>query len=100
MADEVIVTYYNPASANKDISSGVYGEKLGGQVLDIGTRSAVLEGSICRVKAKGVGFWLNVGGSSVNAAADTNGNTWLDAGDVYDFEVDSENNYIDTAADA
>lgn len=100
MADEVVVTYYKPASPNKNLSSGVYGTKLGGQVLDIGTRSAVLAGSVARVKCKGTGFWLNVGGSGVNAAADTDGNTWLDVGDVYDFEVDDENNYIDTAADA
>lgn len=100
MADEVILTYYRPASANKDLSSGVYGKKLGGQVLDIGTRSSVVAGSVARVKAKGTGFWLNIGGSSVDATADTDGNIWLDAGDVYDYEVTDQNNYIDTAADS
>lgn len=99
MANEVIITYYNPASANKDLSSGVYGEKLGGEVLNIGVRSAVLSGVVARVKAKDTGFWLNIGGSTVDAASDTGGNTWLDAGDVYDFEVTDTNNYLDTAAD-
>lgn len=100
MANEVVITYYKVASNNKGVASGVYGEPLGGEVLDIGTRSAVCIGDYVRLVAKGTGFWYRVGGDGVNAVANTDGNDYLAAGSSVVFQVGSGYNYIDTAADA
>lgn len=108
MADEVIITYWTKsADARAGSAQPLYGKMLGGQVLDIATLSSEIPdilGSdrvgIIRLKAKGTGFWYIRGTSSASAAADTDGNDWLEAGDVVDLEFDPAETYIDTAADA
>lgn len=100
MADEVIVTYGKAASITNGIASGVFGEVLGSYVLDIATASSAIGGEVCRVQSKGTGFWLKLGTSGVSAAADTDGNIWIPANGSFDFEVTSNQNYLDTAADA
>jgi len=108
MSDEVIIV---EAEGTKIVSNGtvvpVLGKIITTQIMDIATLSAALNASteIIRVKAKGTGFWYITGGSGASAAADTNGNDWIDAGDHIDLEVrrpDGTLNftYIDTAADA
>lgn len=100
MANEVIINCYKKASLNEDLASAVLGDPTSGEVLNIGTASAVLTGDVCVVRAKGTGFWLKRGESGVSAAANTGGNDYLASGDVYTFEVTSSSNYLDTAADA
>lgn len=100
MANEVIINCYKKASINEDLASAVLGDPTGGEVLDIGTASAVLTGDICVLRAKGTGFWYKRGQSGVSAAANTEGNDYLSAGGAVCFEVTSSSNYIDTAADA
>lgn len=108
MADEVIITYW---TKSRGIVAGqtqpIYGKQLGGQVLDIGTKSAEIPDfvngiavEIIKVKAKGSGFWILRGDTNVSAAADTDGNDWMDTGDIVDLEPDPVNTFIDTAADA
>ena len=100
MANEVIINCYEKASINEDLASAVLGNPTGGQVLDIGTASAVLTGDICVVRAKTAGFWIKRGQSGVSAAANTDGNDYIADSEVYCFEVTAESNYLDTAADA
>lgn len=100
MANEVIITTFKAASAGKSLSSGVYGEKVGGVVSDIGTRTGQLDGIVARLQAKGAGFWYNIGGSGINATANTDGNSFLPDGASIDIELSAVQNYIDTAADA
>ena len=103
MADEVIITYWDVASvSNGGSNQPLYYSMGSGQVLDIGTRSAAIPSTVrmIRLKSKGTGFWYNIGGSGVNAAADTDGNDWLEPGEVIDILYDPANNYIDTAADS
>ena len=100
MANEVVITYWKAASVKDGIASGVFGEPTGGEVVDIGTRSAAFTGEIVRIRAKGSGFWYRVGGSTVNAVANTDGNDYLADGDFVDIEVTGDSNYVDTAADA
>ena len=98
MANEVIITTYKAASNEDGISSGVFGAPVGGEVVDIGTRSAQLTGEIARITAKGAGFWYRIGDNAVNAAADTDGNGYLADGASIDIEVTGDGNYVDTAA--
>lgn len=100
MANEVVITYWKAASAEDGTASGVFGEPVGGEVTDIGTRSSQFEGEVVRITAKGTGFWYRVGGSAVNAVANTDGNGYLAAGESVDIEVTGSGNYVDTAADA
>lgn len=100
MANEVIINCYNKASINEDLASAVLGDPTGGEVLDIGTASSALSGDVCVIRAKGSGFWYKRGGSGVSAVANTDGNDFLKDGEVVCFEVTSDSNYVDTAADA
>lgn len=100
MANEVILNCYNKASINEDLASAVLGDPASGEVLDIGTASAALTGDVCVIRAKGSGFWYKRGQFGVSAVANTAGNDFLAAGETICFEVTSNSNYIDTAADA
>ena len=100
MPDEVIVISSKAASNNDGIASGVFGENVTSQILDIATKSTAIVGDVARVQSKGTGFWVALGGSDVSAAADTDGSFWLPADQSFDFEVTQNQNYVDTAADA
>jgi hypothetical protein len=100
MANEVIITYWNAATVAQGASSGVFGDHIGGEVTDIGTRSGAFDGEIARITAKGTAFWGRFGGSAVNAVANTDANFYLAAGESIDIEVSAVNRYVDTAADA
>ncbi len=108
MADEVIITYWTKSvNAVAGSPQPIYGKLIGGQVVDIATLSAEIPDKVgsdrvevIRLKSKGTGFWYLTGTSSASAAADTNGNDWLDAGEVIDIEYNPAETYIDTAADA
>jgi hypothetical protein len=100
MANEVVITYWKAADTSDGFASGIFGEPVGGEVTDIGTRSVQFSGEIVRVTAKGTGFWYRFGRSDVSAAANTDGNGYLQAGESVDIEVTSASNYVDTAADA
>lgn len=100
MADEVIIEeYQNPAGGP---GSSIGGTLVTTQVVDIGTLSAAMNANTdyVIVRSKGTGFWFIVGGSTASAAADTNGNLWLDAGQKSDPIPVNSTTYIDTAADA
>ena len=103
MADEVIITYWETASiSNGSTNQPIYSKMGSGQVLDIGTLSAEIPSStsMIRLKAKETGFWWIMGTDSASAAADTDGNDWLEPGEVIDILYDPLKPYIDTAADA
>ena len=108
MADEVIIVeMQKPDIVSNGTMIPVIGKILTTQVVDIATLSAQLNANtdIVRLKAKGTGFWYITGGSGASAAANTNGNDWIAAGDYIDIEVKRANGktnftYIDTAADA
>jgi hypothetical protein len=101
MANEVVYTTYYIAAPNKASTSGMYGKATGGgEVLDIGTASAQLTGDVCRLQAKGTGFWFKFGESGVAATANTDGNDYLAAGATIDIQLSETQNYFDTAADA
>lgn len=100
MANEVIYTTYKAASVTDGLGSGVYGKPVGGGVLDIATTSSALTGEVCRLQAKGSGFWVRLGDSgSVSATANADNNLWLADGEVFDFEITAVSKFFDTAAD-
>ena len=99
MADEVIIEEYAAFDASMQIPT----LPITTQIVDIGTLSAKLNAqtTYIRIRSKGTGFWWIAGDSTASAAADTNGNTWLEAGDFTDQAVTKNSNtYIDTAVDA
>lgn len=99
MADEVII--YETGYANKAKTIMKAPHKI--QVVDIGTLSAQLSSDteVIRVQSREASFWWKVGGSAVSAAAETDNNGFLLAGNHIDIEVGvSSGLYIDTAADA
>lgn len=104
MADEVILVEMRRAtSRGSGVPLSVFGDVITTQVLDIATRSAALNAKteIVQIISKGTGFWYRAGGSSVNAVADTDGNTWLGADKEHSLEVNGAvMTHIDTAADA
>lgn len=97
MADEVIIEEYQTIDPNLQIPT----QWITTQVLDIATASSELDEKTkyIRIRSKGTGFWYTFGGSAVSAAADTDGNSYLAAGDFVDHVV-GRGTYIDTAADA
>ena len=100
MADEVIITEYKqPASGN---NSSIGGDIITTQVLDIAVQSAQLDSATdyIIIQSKGTGFWYKVGDTTVSAAADTDGNSWLPADQKSDPYPVNQSTYIDTAADA
>lgn len=100
MADEVIISEYTDPMGSA--IGTVYGRPITTQVLDIATRSSAMDASttMVRLQSKGTGFWYQQGGSSVNAAADTDGNHWLPADNHVDLSIEAGRTHIDTAADA
>lgn len=102
MADEVIIVeMQKPTRRETGDSLPLFGAVVTTQVLDIATKSAALntKTDMVQVISKGTGFWYKLGGSSVSAAADTDGNIWLGADASHSIEV-TDWTYIDTAADA
>ena len=100
MANEVIINCYYKASINEDLVAAVLGNPTSGEVIDIATPSAALTGDVCVIRAKGAGFWYKRGQAGVSAEANTAGNDYIGDGEVVNFEVTGDSNYIDTAADA
>lgn len=104
MADDV--TYIECKRPNVVTQGGVapvLGEIVTTQVVDVAVRSAKfnVDTRTVRVKNRSAAeIWFRQGGSSVNAAADTNGNFSLEAGEFYDLSVTPGFEYIDSAADA
>jgi hypothetical protein len=100
MADEVIIVEMRKPSS-KEGQMNIFGDIITTQVLDIATLSAAMntDTAMVQIISKGTGFWYKVGGSSVSAAADTNGNVWLKADASHSISIEGDK-YIDTAADA
>lgn len=99
MADEVLIYETSYANQAKTIMRRPHEV----QVLDIATLSAQLDDDteVIRIQARESAFWWKIGGSTVSAAAETDGNGFLPAGNYIDIEVGlSSGLYIDTAADA
>jgi hypothetical protein len=99
MTNEVIIEEYKAFDASIQIPT----LPITTQVLDIGTISAQLSNQTeyIRIRAKGSGFWWITGNASVSAAANTDGNTFIEAGTFTDHNVGANSSkYIDTAADA
>jgi len=104
VANEVVLREYsdNGALRNGGVVP-VYSEEnlITTQVVDIGTRSAAFSTSpkttYVTIDSVGTGFWYIFGDVTVNAAADTDGNSPLAAGGTKDFKVDTLS-HVDTAA--
>lgn len=102
MANEVVLKEYKDNGAMRNGSVvPVYSEEnlLTTQVVDIGTRSAAFNPSTeyVTIESVGVGFWYIFGDATVNAAADTNGNSPFAANGTKDFKIDTLS-HVDTAA--
>lgn len=98
MADEIVITEYKQPEGGLHASIG--GKVITTQVLDIGTRSAEFNADTkyVSIASRGVEVWFKTGDSAVNAAADTDGNSWIPADVLIVLAVDESTRYIDTAA--
>lgn len=95
MANEVIIEEYATYDNNIPIAT----VPVTTQIKDIAVVSAALAATTkyVRIRSKGTGFWYKFGDSTVSAAANTAGNSWLPADGVIEHQVGA-GMYIDTAA--
>lgn len=105
MADEVVIEEYAQQvyKTNGEFAGAALGELITTQVVDVATLSSALNAKTKYVIVQdkgGAGFWVKPGDSTVSAAADTNGNLWVPAGQSKEFPVTPGITHIDTAADA
>lgn len=100
MANEVVIGEFKIPEGG--LNSSVLGKMVTSQIIDAGSRSAEINSNtkMITITAKGAGFWLKQGNSDVSAAANIDGNIWLPADQIIVLPVDSDTDYVDTAADA
>ena len=101
-ADEVIISErQTPGIRNNGAVIPILGHRNTTQILDIGERSAPVgsKTTMVRITAKaGTSIWYKIGDAGVSAAANTQGNEYLEGGSSVDEPV-VPGQSIDTAFD-
>lgn len=100
MADEVVIVEFTMPEGG--LSASIAGKVITSQVLDVGTLSAEMNANtkFVSITANGSPIWVKQGGSSVSAAANTDGNVLILSGQTFVLPIDSTTKYVDSAADA
>ena len=103
MTNEVIIMEFRePGILVNGIPAQLVGKLITTQILNVGQRSAKFNEltKIIIIQAKGTGFWVSHGDSSVVAQANVPGNFYVESGiATFPLPVDKWTQYIATQAD-
>ena len=97
MANEITVGYWKVAAANKDLSSGVYGEYQGGDTYNAATVVGPFDGDVVSITASADVFVALGADNSVSATANGANSFKLASGTTIDIQVTPNQKYLDTA---